>query len=80
MIKNNLSLILGQKRLKMSELAEAASLNKNTVLNLYHDKSTRIEFTVMDKLCRALNCQPGDLFEYIPDKEGEGSVNEKAKV
>ncbi|MCL5290571.1 MAG: helix-turn-helix transcriptional regulator [Firmicutes bacterium] len=68
MIKNNLSIILGSKRMKMSELAEMAGLNKNTVLNLYHDKSTRIEFEVLNKLCAALDCQPGDLFEYVPDK------------
>lgn len=67
MIKNNLSEILGKKRMKMSELAEMAGLNKNTVLNLYHEKSTRIEFQVLDKLCMALNCQPGDLLEYVPD-------------
>ncbi len=69
MIKNNLSEILGRKRLKMSELAEMAGLNRNTVLNLYHAKSTRIEFGVLNKLCAALDCQPGDLIEYIPDKK-----------
>lgn len=68
MIKNNLSEILGRKRLKMSEFAEIAGLNKNTVLNLYHEKSTRIEFEVLNKLCAALDCQPGDLLEYIPEK------------
>jgi len=67
-IKNNLSILLGQRRMKMSELAEKAGLNKNTILNLYHAKSTRIEFTVMEKLCAALNCQPGDIFEYVSDK------------
>ena len=72
MIKNNLSIILGEKRLKMSELAEISGLNKNTVLNLYHDRSTRIEFTVMDKLCVALKCQPGDLFEHILDEGVDG--------
>ena len=40
----------------MSELDE---LNKNAVLNLYHDSSSRIEFTVVNKFCIALNYQPG---------------------
>lgn len=69
MIKNNLSEILGKKRIKMSQLSVITGLNKNTVLNLYHEKSTRIEFQVLDKLCAALDCQPGDLLEYIPDQE-----------
>lgn len=70
MIKNNLSEILGRKRLKMSELSDLAGLNKNTVLNLYHDRSTRIEFQVLDKICAALDIQPGELLEWVPDEEG----------
>ena len=69
MIQNNLSLMIGKKRIKMAELARMTGLNKNTILNLYHEKSKRIEFKVIDKLCRALKCQPGDLFLYVPDKE-----------
>ena len=68
MIKNKLSVILGQKRMKMSELAERANLNKNTVLNLYHDRSTGIKFEVLDKLCRTLDCQPGHIFEFTEEK------------
>lgn len=68
MIKNNLSEMMGRKRLKITQLAVLAGVNKNTVLNLYHDASTRIEFQVMDKLCVALNCQPGDLFEHVDEE------------
>lgn len=67
MIKNNLSSIMGAQRIKITELADKASLNKNTVLNMYHERSTRIEYEVLNKLCKALGCQPGDLLEYIPD-------------
>lgn len=67
-IKINLSRILGERRLKMSELSEQAGIAKNTVLSLYHEKAKGITFDVLAKLCAALNCQPGDLLEYIPDK------------
>ena len=53
----------------MSELADMTGLNRNTVLNLYHDRSTRIEFQVLDKICVALDIQPGDLLERVPDEE-----------
>lgn len=69
MIKNNLSLILGKKRIKMIDLSRKTGLNKNTILNLYHEKTSRIEFDVMDKLCKILNCQPGDILEYIPEHQ-----------
>lgn len=74
MIKNNLSEILGRERIKMSELSAITGLNKNTVLNLYHEKSTRIEFQVLNKLCAALNCQPGDLLEYLPDLDKDAKT------
>jgi len=69
MIKNNLSLLLGKKRLKMTDLAKKSGINKNTILNLYHERTTKIDFSIVDKLCRVLNCQPGDILIYIPDKQ-----------
>ncbi|OPY57669.1 MAG: hypothetical protein A4E55_01515 [Pelotomaculum sp. PtaU1.Bin035] len=68
-IKSNLSKILGERRIKMSELAENAGIAKNTVLSLYHEKAKGVTFDVLEKICTTLDCQPGDLFEYIPDKE-----------
>ena len=71
MIKCNLSEILGRKRIKMSELARLAGVNKNTVLNLYHDRSSRIEFEVLNKLCNILECTPSDILQHTPDT-GQG--------
>lgn len=68
-IKSNLSRILGERRIKMSELAESAGVAKNTVLTLYHEKAKGITFDVLEKICSALNCQPGDLMEYIPNNK-----------
>jgi len=68
-IKSNLSKILGERRMKMSELAEQAGIAKNTVLSLYHEKAKGITFDVLEKICNALNCQPGDIFEYVPRQD-----------
>ena len=67
MINSKLSEILGRKRIKMSELAQKAGINKNTVLNLYHDRSTRIEFEVLNKICNVLECTPSDILHHTPD-------------
>jgi len=64
-IKCNLSRILGERRIKMAELAKRAGLAPNTVLALYHERAKGVTFEVMDKICEALGCQPGDLFERI---------------
>ncbi len=66
MIKNRLSTLLGEQRLKMSDVVRDTGLAKTTVHSFYHDRSTRIDYHVLDKLCAYLGCQPGDLLVYIP--------------
>ena len=64
-IRCNLSEILGRRRIKMTELAEKAGLAYGTVLSLYHERAKGVTFEVMDKICEALECQPGELFERV---------------
>ena len=64
-IKCNLSRILGERRIKMIELARMAGVAENTVRFLYHEQAKGVTFEVMDKICEALACQPGELFERV---------------
>ena len=68
-IKIQLSRMLGERRMKMSELASKADVTRNTVNSLYHERAKGVTFEVMSKLCKTLNCTPGDLFEFVPDDE-----------
>jgi len=68
-IECRLSAIMGAKRIKMAELARQTGLGKATIWRLYHEKATKIGFEVLAKLCKALDCQPGDLLIYVPDEE-----------
>ncbi len=68
MVKCHLSSLMGTQRLKISELVIIAGLTPKTVWSIYHEKAKRIDFATLGKLCAALDCQPGDLLEYIPDK------------
>ncbi|MGI9862888.1 helix-turn-helix transcriptional regulator [Moorella naiadis] len=67
-----LSAILGERRLKMIDVARGTGLAKNTVLTLYHDRVKRVDYAVLDKLCSFLNCQPGDLLVYVPENGKAG--------
>lgn len=49
----------------MNELAEKAGVAYGTVLSLYHERAKGVTFEVMDKLCEALECQVGELFERV---------------
>lgn len=67
MIKNNLSEILGRKRIKMSELQSSTGLSYSTINDLYHNKTKSINFDTIDKLCKALDCNTQELLEYVYD-------------
>lgn len=64
MIKCHLSKIMGEKKLKISDLSNATGINRGTLTRLYKETATRIDLDVMDKLCQHLECDMCELFEY----------------
>ena len=65
-IKIHLSRLLGEKKLKMSELSRQTGISQYALHNLYHEKTTKISFTVLEKICKALKVTVGDILEYVP--------------
>jgi len=68
MINVRLDYALLDRRMKLKDLAEATGLAVNNLSILKTNKARAIRFSTLDSLCKALNCSPGDLIEYIPDK------------
>jgi putative transcriptional regulator len=68
-IRNRISRAMGERRLSMQDVARQSGLSYGTVFALYHGKAQRIDLTTLDKLCRALDAQVGELFEYVPDEQ-----------
>jgi putative transcriptional regulator len=62
-----LSTILGEKRLKMADVVRETGLAKGTVHALYHDRVTKVDFRVLDKLCDFLDCEIGDILVFKKD-------------
>lgn len=54
---------MGERRLKVSDVARETGINRGTISRLYNETALRIDFTVLEALCRCLNCQVGDLIE-----------------
>ena len=69
-IRVNLDLMLVKRGVKLSELAEAIDITLPNLSILKTNKARAIRFSTLGSICRQLDCQPGDLLEYIPDKEG----------
>ncbi|MDH5302424.1 MAG: helix-turn-helix transcriptional regulator [Gammaproteobacteria bacterium] len=70
MIKCCLSRLMGERKLKISDVARDTGINRGTITRLYHETAVRIELDAMDTLCRYLGCEVSDLFEY---REPSGS-------
>ena len=53
--------------MKVSDLVKISGLNKNTLYSLYKGEVTRFDAVTLEKVCKALKCQPGDLLTYYEE-------------
>ena len=67
MINIRLDYVLLDRRMKLKDLAEATGIAINNLSILKTNKARAIRFSTLDALCKALDCTPGDLMEFIPD-------------
>lgn len=66
-IKCHLSRLMGERKLKISDVARDTGLHRNTVTLLYQETATRIDLDAVDAMCRYFGVQVGDLFEFTED-------------
>ena len=69
MIQINLDLVMAQKRISAGRLAELIELTPANLSILKNNRAKAVRFSTLNALCRELDCQPGDILEYIPDEE-----------
>lgn len=67
MIRNKLSTILGEQRMRVSELSKLTGISQNALNKIYHNKTKGIDFDTLNKLCNALQKNSQEIFEYVPD-------------
>lgn len=68
MIKCHLSRLLGEKKLKIADVARDTGINRGTITRLYQETAVRVEFDVLEMLCRYLDCDLCDLLELIEEE------------
>lgn len=64
MIINNLSKIMGMKRIKITELNRKTEISRTALTKIYYDKTKMISLETLDKLCKELKVTPGEIFEF----------------
>lgn len=63
MVKIHLSRLMGERKLKISDLARETGINRGTITRLYHETAERVELDVIEKLCDYFQCEIADLLE-----------------
>jgi len=68
-IEINLDLMLVKRKMSLTELAERIGISITNLSLLKKGRVKGIRFSTLNAICRELNCQPGDILEYVPDQE-----------
>lgn len=63
-----LDVLMAQRKIGLAELAEKIDLTQANLSILKNDHAKAIRFSTLETLCESLNCQPGDILEYVPEK------------
>jgi putative transcriptional regulator len=63
----NLDVMLARRKMRSKELAERIGITEQNVSLLKSGKVKGVRFDTLEAICRALDCQPGDILEYRPD-------------
>ena len=61
--------MLAQRKVNGKDLAERIGISPVNLSRIKMGKISAVRFSTLDAICQALDCQPGDLLEYIPDDE-----------
>lgn len=77
MIRCHLSRLMGEKKVRVADVARATGLHRGTITLLYEETAVRIELDAMNRLCAYFGCRVEDIFEYIPDSVPDDEKTER---
>ena len=63
----NLDVMMAKRKISLNELSERVDLTLSNLSILKTGKARAIRFTTLEAICKALDCQPGDILEYVHD-------------
>lgn len=69
MIKLNLPVLFAQRGIRVSDADRMTDMGRSTLYRLYNNEVTRIDFDSLNRLCKLLDCKPGDIILYEEDEQ-----------
>ena len=67
----NLDVMMAKRKISAGELAERVGITPANLSILKNNKAKAVRFSTLEAICAALDCQPGDILEFVPDEEAE---------
>ena len=77
MIRCHLSRMMGERKMKIVDVARDSGLHRNTITLLYNETANRIDLETLDRLCQLFECNVGDLLEYAESNSDSNSHQKK---
>ncbi|MBS6509830.1 MAG: helix-turn-helix transcriptional regulator [Paraclostridium bifermentans] len=65
----NLDVMMAKRKISLKELSEKIDITNSNLSILKNNKARAIRFTTLNEICKVLDCQPGDILEYIDGDE-----------
>jgi putative transcriptional regulator len=73
----NLDVMLAKRKMSLTELSERVGITIANLSVLKSGKAKAIRFSTLDEICKILNCQPGDILEYLNDVDYEKLIGNR---
>jgi len=64
----NLDVVMAKRKISLKDLAEGVGITNSNLSILKTNKAKAVRFSTLDAICRELDCQPGDILEYVDDE------------
>ncbi len=70
-IRINLDVMMARRKISLGDLAERVGITPANLSILKTEKAKAVRFTTLEAVCRELDCQPGDILEFVPGEKND---------
>ena len=73
----NIDVMLAKRKMSVTELSERVGITMANISVLKNGKAKAVKISTLNSICKALDCQPGDILEYVDDGDDENDENDE---
>lgn len=73
----NIDVMLAKRKMSVTELSERVGITMANISVLKNGKAKAVKISTLNSICKAIDCQPGDILEYVEDGDDENDENDE---